>query len=284
MPNKTMRIMNNMNIWLIDQPYFEQAYLAKMARKHEYAIESQEGGDKRREYFKQFNRLREPMSIDENGVATIEVVGPLVLGAVPIEKLLGVSDYSEIQAELMDAMENDKIKAVVISVDSGGGMVLGVPETADLVVELAKKKPVVAHTSTIMASAAYYLSAGATAVTSSKSAIVGSIGTVAQVVDITGFLEKMGVKVHTITPDQSDLKTTGYEDTPLTDAQRQNLKDSVTETNEEFMAFVQSNRPLVEKSTMRGQTFSGKEAEKLGLVDGVGTLEEAKRLALEIAR
>jgi protease-4 len=224
------------------------------------------------------------MTIDKNGVATIEVVGPLVLGAVPIEKLLGVSDYAEIQAELMDAMDNDKIKAVVISVDSGGGMVLGVPETADMVVELAKKKPVVAHTSTIMASAAYYLSAGATAVTSSKSAIVGSIGTVAQVVDITGYLEKMGVKVHTITPDQSDLKTAGYPDAPLTDAQRQNLKDSVTETNEEFMAFVQSNRPAVEKSTMRGQTFSGKEAEKLGLVDGVGTLEEAKRLALAIAR
>jgi protease-4 len=272
-----------MNIWLIDQPYFEQAYLAKMARKHEYALESQET-DKRREYFKQFNRLRDPMSIDENGVATIEVVGPLVLGAVPIEKLLGVSDYSDIQADLMEAMDNDKIKAVVISVDSGGGMVLGVPETADMVVELATKKPVIAHTSTIMASAAYYLSAGATAVTSSKSAIVGSIGTVAQVIDITGYLEKMGVKVHTITPDQSDLKTAGYPDAPLTDAQKQNLKDSVTETNEEFMAFVQSQRLNVEKSSMRGQTFSGKESETLGLVDAIGSLADAKKLALQLSK
>jgi protease-4 len=159
-----------------------------------------------------------------------------------------------------------------------------VPETADMVVELATKKPVIAHTSTIMASAAYYLSAGATAVTSTRSAIVGSIGTVAQVVDITGYLEKMGVKVHTITPDQSDLKTAGYPDAPLTDDQKENLKESVTETNEEFMAFVQSQRLNVEKSTMRGQTFSGKEAEKLGLVDAVGTLAEAKELALLLTK
>lgn len=272
-----------MNIWLIDQPFFEKAYIAKMAKPVAAEVISA-SEDKRKEYFKQFNRLREPMTVDENGVATIEVVGPLMLGSVPIEKLLGVSDYADIQADLMQAMDDDKIKAVVISVDSGGGMVLGVPETADMVVELATKKPVVAHTSTIMASAAYYLSAGATAVTSSKSAIVGSIGTVAQVVDITGFLEKMGVKVHTITPDQSDLKTAGYPDAPLTDAQRQNLKESVTETNEEFMAFVQLNRPRVEKGTMRGQTFSGKEAESLGLVDAIGSLEEAKKLALQLSK
>lgn len=272
-----------MNIWLIDQPYFEKSYIAKMAKPVAAEI-VQATEDKRREYFKQFNRLREPMTIDENGVATIEVVGPLMSGAVPIEKLLGVSDYADIQADLMEAMENDDIKAVVISVDSGGGMVLGVPETADMVVELATKKPVVAHTSTIMASAAYYLSAGATAVTSSQSAIVGSIGTVAQVVDITGFLDKMGVKVHTITPDQSDLKTAGYPDAPLSDAQRANLKESVTETNNEFMDFVQSHRATVEKGTMRGQTFSGKEAEKLGLVDAVGNLAEAKRLALYLSK
>lgn len=272
-----------MNIWLIDQPYFEKAYLAKMASNQD-AVVMEAPADKRREYFSQFNRLREPMTIDENGVATIEVVGPLMLGAVPIEKLLGVSDYEDIQDELVQAMEDPKIKAVVLSVDSGGGMVLGVPETADLVVELASVKPVVAHTSTIMASAAYYLSAGATAVTSTKSAIVGSIGTVAQVIDITGYLEKMGVKVHTITPDQSDLKTAGYPDAPLSDAQRENLKESVTETNEEFMAFVQSNRPDVVKDTMRGQTFSGKEAEKLGLIDGVGSLKDAKKLALQLTK
>ena len=249
----------------------------------------QEQGDddrkkKWREFAKIFNRVRDPLAVDENGIATVEVVGPLMTGAVEIDKLNGATDYQDISNDILDAIGRDDIKAVVLSVDSGGGMALGAPEVASLIAELAQDKPVVAWTGSIMASAAYYVSAGATAVTASPSAIVGSIGTVAQIMDITGMLERAGVKVHTITPDQSDLKTTNYPTVELSDAQRDRAKEQVTEINEEFMTFVQTYRDGVEKDSMRGQTFSGRKAASKGLVDAIGSFADAKALALRLTQ
>jgi capsid assembly protease len=275
------------NIWLIDTPWFETAHLPKLLQAHraggaEY-LKQESDEERRRKFYKQFNRLKDPLYAD-GPVGVIEVVGTLLKGATPYERLNGATDYDDLALDVASAMADPKIKAVVIDVDSGGGMALGAPEIADMVAELAAIKPVVAHTSSIMASAAYYICAGASAVTASRSGVVGSIGTVAQVLDITGVLEKFGVKVETFTPDQSDLKTAGYPTVPMTDEQRAYIKASVTETNNEFMGFVKSHRAGIENDSMRGQCFSGQNAEGRGLIDGQGSFAEAKRLALALAK
>lgn len=276
------------NLWLIESGWFETVQLPKLLATNKLGggseyLKQETDEERRKNYYRQFNRLKDPMYV-ANGVGVIEVVGTLLKGASPYEKLNGATDYNDLAMDIANAATDPKVRAVVIDVDSGGGMALGAPEIADMVAELAQKKPVVAHTSTIMASAAYYISAGASAVTASRSAIVGSIGTVAQVVDITGMLEKFGVKVETFTPDQSDLKTSSYPTVPMTDDQRAYLKDSVTRTNNEFMGFVSSHRAGIESGSMRGQCFAGRDGICAGLVDAVGSFEDAKKLALAMAR
>jgi protease-4 len=276
------------NIWLIESGWFETVQLPKIMQTMKVGggaeyLKQESDEERRRKFYKQFNRLQDPLRIEGN-IGIIEVVGTLVKGATPYEKLNGVTDYDDLAMDIANAMADPKIKAVVIDVDSGGGMALGAPEIADMVAELADKKPVVAHTSSIMASAAYYISAGASAVTASRSSIVGSIGTVAQVIDITGMLEKFGVKIETFTPDQSDLKTASYPTVPMTDDQRAHIKASVTSTNNEFMGFVKSQRAGIENETMRGQCFSGRECISAGLVDALGSFEDAKKLALALTR
>lgn len=273
------------NIWLIEETSLEATLrnFAGMRASEPEQIRMETDAERRRAYYARYNRLRDPMQVDGDGVATIEIVGPLMTGATPYEKDMGATDYSDIKADLAQALTDPAIKAVLLSVDSGGGMALGAPETAALVAEVASVKPVVAWTGSIMASSAYYSAAGATVITASPSAIVGSIGTVAQVMDITGALEKFGVKVHTITPDQSDLKTTSYANVPMTDAQREALKASVTATNEKFMGFVLTHRAGVENTAMRGQCFSGEQATENRLVDAVGSFEDARSLALAMA-
>ena len=272
-------------IWLIESGW-HATQMAKAAKAYSHSVDflKQESNDDRvRSYFKQFNRLKDPMYMAAEGVGVIEVVGPLMSGAAPVDKWLGATDYKDIMRDIKAASNDPAVKAIVLDVDSGGGMALGAPEIADAIAELAQTKPVVTHTSTIMASAAYYVSAGATAVVASRSAIVGSIGTVAQVVDITAMLERFGVKIETFTPDQSDLKTASYPTVKMTDAQRAWIKESVTATNEDFMSFVTGQRPGVGSSAMRGQVFSGSRAEAAGLVDALGSFEEAITLAGKLA-
>jgi signal peptide peptidase SppA len=273
------------NIWLIEENSLETTLrnIAGMRQAEPDSIRMETDEEKRRAYYQRYNRLRDPMVVDSDGVATIEIVGPLMTGATPYDKDWGSSDYLDIRKELRAAMENPAVKSVLLSIDSGGGMALGAPEAAADVAALAAVKPVVAWTGSIMASAAYYLPAAATVITASPSAIVGSIGTVAQVVDITGMLEKFGWKIHTITPAASDLKTTNYPTVPLSDAQRAALQASVENTNAKFTGWVSGHRTGVSATCMRGQTFAGDEAAKRGLVDAVGSFEDARALAATMA-
>lgn len=276
-----------MKLWLLEQDYLEGTIipnLLAMRGQEPESIRCETDDERRRAFYKRYNRLRDSMQVDSDGVATIEVVGSLLTGATPYQKDMGASDYLDIRAELRKAASDPAIKAVVLMIDSGGGMALGAPEAAADVAALAAIKPVVAWTGSIMASAAYYLPAAATVVTASPSAIVGSIGTVCQVLDISGLMERYGVKIHTVTPDASDLKTTSYPTVPLSDDQKKALKASVTATNEKFMGWVSNNRPGVQADSMRGQCFSGEEATARGLVDAVGSWEDARALALSLAQ
>ena len=277
------------NIWLMDSEWQNLHFVSKMdyIKNNLNFLQAASTNSKRdadiKEYFSLFYRVREEYK-NENGQGIIEVVGSMIKGASLIQKLSGETDYDALLEDIEDAKSDNSAKSVVIDYDSGGGMAVGAPEVAESVKELAMIKPVVCHTSSIIASAAFFSAAGATAILASPSALVGSIGTVAQVYDISGMLNSMGIKIETITPDQSDLKTTSYPTVAMTEKQRENLKEAITKTNEEFMNFVSSNRPNIKPEAMRGQVFSGREAVKNGLIDGIGSLQEAKGLAIALSK
>lgn len=211
-----------------------------------------------------------------NGIATIPISGVMDYRVSNFEAwYFGLADTARIQEWITAAANDATVRGIFLDVNSPGGNAQGVPELAQLIADAAQSKPVFAFTDTLMASAAMYSAAPATAIYASPSAIIGSIGTYIAIYDWTAFLESMGIKLELFK--SGAYKAAGIAGAPLSDAQRANFQDAVNKHAASFKAFVQSVRPTVADSTMQGQTFQGLEAVPLGLADSLAT--RAKALA-----
>lgn len=219
---------------------------------------------------------RRPMTVDQEGIATIHVLGPLGKNLSKLEKSCGTTSFEDIQSELALANANPAVRGILLHVDSPGGTVQGTPETASLIA--SSLKPVVAYTEDMMASAAYYISAGARSIVASPSADVGSIGVYIPWVDRSGLNEMNGIRPDPIVNTGGDLKATGFGGV-LTDAQRAHLQEQVDIDFAGFKAHVLAHRQVAE-GAFRGQTVSGSQALDFNLVDLIGSLADARALLL----
>lgn len=228
----------------------------------------------------EFEELREWLSADAyeagegSGVWVLPVNGVLARKPHPMEMLMGMEDTDAIEDKLTMLAEDPSVRAIVLDIDSPGGFVTGVPELADAVRRAAADKPVHAHTSGDMCSAAYWIGSQAGSMSASRSATVGSIGVYSAFVDYTRMLEAAGIKVEVFANEQGTFKAAGYPGTALTDEQRHEIQMGVEDTFAEFKEAVTSVRSL-DEDTMRGQTFTGRQAAKNGLVDHEVSLEGA---------
>lgn len=216
------------------------------------------------------------LSIETDGVAVLNVKGALAYNPDPWEMLFsGVEDTGAVTAAINQASKMPKVRGLLLNIDSPGGMMLGGLEMAESVRMLASQKPVVAYTSGMMASLAYMLGSQATEVVASKGAMIGSIGVIASWPDVTGWLEKLGVKMEVFTNKEAVYKGIGAPGKPLTDQQRSHMQASVDGAFREFADTVRGIRPNVPDAAMQGQVFRGKEAKSMGLVDRIGNQEFA---------
>jgi signal peptide peptidase SppA len=221
---------------------------------------------------------REP----DGGVAVIPISGIIDHDVTPLDALFGSVDVDDIRDDIEDAIANPEVSAIVLDFDSPGGVITGVPELAEFVAEASKSKPIVAFTDSMMCSAAYWIAAGASAIVASPSSDVGSIGVYIPVMDVSGFYERNGVKVEIIKA--GDLKAAGYPGTSLSEDQREDLQTGVDAVYQMFRGHVAANRRGATDSAMRGQSVLGASAVAAGLVDGVGMLWDAKKLAADLGR
>jgi signal peptide peptidase SppA len=217
------------------------------------------------------------MTIDRaTGIAEIPVQGVIGKGLSKIEKSCGAVGTEDIAANLSAALSDPAVKGILLNIASPGGTVNGTPEVASLVRSAAERKPVLAFTDSLMASAAYWIGSQADMVIASQSSSVGSIGVYIPVTDMSRRAEMLGVKVELVKNKEGTFKGAGYPGTSLTDAQRENLQGHADEIFGMFSAAVQGKRN-VPKGAMRGQVFLGGEARNQGLVDDVGGLDLARR-------
>ena len=142
------------------------------------------------------------------------------------------------RASLREVLGNDDITGIVIDVDSPGGLVDLVPETAD---ELrAAGKPTVAVANTMAASAAYWIASAADELVVTPSGDVGSIGVFMVHDDWSGFNERLGVQPTYIYAGQ--YKTEGNPDEPLTDEAKAEFQREVDEIYDTFVGAVAKGR------------------------------------------
>lgn len=185
--------------------------------------------------------------------------------------------------ELLDAADNDMtVRAIVLDINSGGGGVIASTEMMNAIKKT--KKPVVARISDIGASGAYLVASAADKIIADKNSITGSIGTVMYIPHYYGLMEKLGINMTVIKSSKS--KDIGSPYRPMTNSEKEELESLVNKVFENFIFEIAENRNLsfeYVKSIADGSIYLGEEAKKLGLIDEVGNMDDAIRIAQELA-
>jgi protease-4 len=195
----------------------------------------------------------------------------------------------EVKKRLDAALKDDRVKAIVLKVDSPGGEVTASDTIYEAVKQARVKKPVVAHIGALGASGAYYVSMGASHVIASDTSVTASIGVIAQSLNVADLFQKIGVEAYTFKSGKNkDLLNPFRKATPEElEEQRKIVQGLIDEMYEKFLGIVATERKL-EKEQLRagladGRVMTGRQAEQAKLVDEVGGFESAVETAKKLA-
>lgn len=187
-----------------------------------------------------------------------------------------ITEDEELLKRLQRITESDRVKGVVLSIDSPGGTTAGGEAIYLAVRKMAETKPVVAQVSTLAASAGYMIASAADHIVARQSSIVGSIGVLVQFPDVTGLMDKIGVKLEGVK--SSPLKAEPSPFTPTTDEERDMLRALVMDSYDWFVGIVDERRPLNRTEVLAvadGSIFTGRQGLEKKLVDALGGQDEA---------
>ena len=217
-----------------------------------------------------------PLWQAKDGVAVIDISGPLIQGHAGFMRFFGLTGYGDISQAVTEAVASKDVKSIMLAVNSSGGSVNGVEDAGNVIRSAATHKPVIAYTDGNMASAAYWLGSSADAVYASKLAEVGSVGTILVHTEYSKMMEQDGVKKTLITHGEHKGDGNPYE--PLSASAKEQLQGMVDEAGEIFVDYVADRRgttPAKFQATMgEGRVFLGRSALKVGLIDGVMSFED----------
>jgi len=219
-----------------------------------------------------------PYSI-EDGVAVIEISGPTSKYPTSFQGIVGGTSTLLVEKALKMAEADEEVKSIMLHMDSApGGTVAGAYELADRIKEVRKTKPVYAHGDDVMASAAYMFASCCDHATANRTATVGSIGTITQIVDTSAKMEKEGIKVIPIAAGK--FKGTGMTGAPVKEEHIQEIQQRIDSMNELFISEVASGRRMSKTDIrkMEARCYIGEDAKKAGLIDGVCSFETALKV------
>lgn len=187
------------------------------------------------------------------------------------------SSTDEIGRELDRLMADESVGAIVLDVDSPGGVVYGTPELAAKIrAARGQGKPIVAVANSLAASAAYWIASAADQVIASPGSELGSIGVYLMHVDWSAALEQAGIKVSMIFA--APYKVEGQPFAPLTDEARAACQRDVDDYYELFLAGVAEGRrvtkAVVRKEFGQGRTMPAERAAAAGMADRIAPLDQ----------
>ena len=177
---------------------------------------------------------------------------------------------------IQDLKDDDKVQAVVIAINSPGGTVVGGENLYLGLRDLAAEKPVVAVMGSTATSAAYMTAIGADRIFARQGTLTGSIGVIMQTADLTGLMEKIGVKPETIK--SGPLKAQPNPMEPLSDEAREYTQTVVMDMYDMFVGMVAERRGMdldAAKALADGRVLTGRKALDAGLIDALGGEAEA---------
>lgn len=195
------------------------------------------------------------------------------------------TSLERLAANVAEAAADKSVQAIVLDVDSPGGLVNWVPEAAAVVREARAAKPVVAVADTLAASAAYWVASQADEILVTPSGEAGSVGVYGMHVDMSKALEGAGFKVTLISAGK--YKTEGNPFEPLSDDAASAWQADVDRVYDQFVKDVARGRGVAVETVRRGygegRVVGAKAAVDLGMANTVGTLSDAIRRAGTLA-
>lgn len=205
-------------------------------------------------------------------VAIIKATGSLMKQA----SSMGGTSTIQLRRDIRAAAGDKDVSAILLAIDSPGGTVAGTSDLAADVAAARQRKPVWAHIDDLGASAAYWIASQADAIfANSPTALVGSIGTIMTVYDLSKNAEKEGVRAMVFAT--GPLKGAGTPGTEITDEQAAYFQSMVEESQQYFDAAVKTGRGLSSselQSVKTGGVFSAVTAKSLKLIDGIRALDD----------
>jgi protease IV len=213
-----------------------------------------------------------PAALDK--IAVILLRG-LISTAIPGNATDSMVD--DMRAALQQARDDDRVKAIVLEIDSPGGEVTAADAIYNAVVKTRARKPVVVYMDSLAASGGYYIACGGRFLMANETTITGSIGVIIQTLNYEQLFNKIGLASVVFKSGKFKDMLNGAR--PITPEERELVQNFIMKTYDKFVGIVASERKLpadlLRNTIADGRILSGKDAYDNKLVDGLGQLDDA---------
>ena len=219
-------------------------------------------------------------------IAVINITGPIVSsgGITDMKEGEGI-DVSTLKQALQTALDDRKVKAIVLRIDSPGGDALAASDMLEMLDAARKSKPVVASMSGVAASGGYMVALGADRILAEPMTVTGSIGVFALKPDLGGLLKKTGLNREVVTRGRFADAYTPFK--PFDEAGFRKFDETSGDIYRDFVGKVAARRKLSfaqVDAVAGGRVWTGKNALAVGLIDGFGGFADAVKAAQRLAR
>jgi protease-4 len=192
-----------------------------------------------------------------------------------------ISGSNEVIRQLKKYSKDSSIPAIVLDIDSPGGAVVPSQEIYEEVLKAKKAgKKVVASLRSLGASGGYYVACSADTIVANPGTLTGSIGVIFEFPVVQELFKKIGVRFEVVK--RGELKEVGTSFRPMTQEERDLLQSVIDDTYNQFVDAVKEGRGLEREKILEladGRVFTGRQARELGLVDELGDIEDAIKIA-----
>jgi len=179
--------------------------------------------------------------------------------------------------------ENNDVKAIILRINSPGGGVGPSQEIYREVLRAKEKKKIIASMESVAASGGYYVACASDVIVANPGTITGSIGVVMEFSNVEDLLKKIGLRSYVIKSGKH--KDIGSPLRNMTSEEKAILQGVIDSVHDQFVRAVAEGRDMEERRVRQiadGRIFSGEQAKDLGLVDRLGSLQDAIEIAAEM--
>lgn len=204
-------------------------------------------------------------------IALIRIEGPIFDSKEAIEE---IKKYSKDQT----------IKAIVLRIDSPGGAVAPAQEIYEEVRKAVAKKKVVVSMGSVAASGGYYIASPASRIIANPGTLTGSIGVIMEIPNLEGLMNKLGIRTEVVKSGRHKDIASIFRG--IKKEEREILQSVLDNVHEQFISAVAEGRKMLHEDVKKiadGRIFTGEQALKIGLIDELGNIEDAIKIAATLS-